>query len=406
MITAALDAGAPASWVAGDEVYGADPTLRKTLEDRGVGYVLAIASNRRVTTGNGTWQVDTLAAALPARSWQRLSAGAGSRGQRMYSWAWIPITGSTGHAWVLLRRNDTTGEIAYYRTFSPRPVPLPTLVKVAGQRWRVEECFQTSKGLTGLDQHQVRRWTSWHRWVTLAMLAHAFLTVITAEERAARPAPDGLIPITVNELRTTLRRPAAAAEPHPATTPTMVTLAPTTPSPSPRLPLPPTRRITMITNYDCSTRLEPGARPRHPNEPSVFEPATSKKVHASVSTLRAVPLMRQPPARAHSEPLEPLGWSKRARNSARHAVSVRPRRLNLEDGAGLRGGDGLLRCGPTSGQVGVGVGRHQLLGDEPRCADAAVRVAGVERRDELGALPGDVGAAAQQPAGPEQRVAP
>ena len=75
MITAALDAGAPASWVAGDEVYGADPTLRKTLEERGVGYVLAIASNRRVTTGNGTWQVDTLAAALPARSWQRLSAG-------------------------------------------------------------------------------------------------------------------------------------------------------------------------------------------------------------------------------------------------------------------------------------------------------------------------------------------
>ena len=163
--------------------------------------MLAIASNRRVTTGNGTWQVDTLAAALPVRSWQRLSAGAGSRGQRFYSWAWIPITSNTGHAWVLLRRNTTTGEIAYYRTFSPRPVPLPTLVKVAGQRWRVEECFQTSKGLTGLDQHQVRRWTSWHRWVTLAMLAHAFLTVITAEERAARPAPEGLIPITVNELR-------------------------------------------------------------------------------------------------------------------------------------------------------------------------------------------------------------
>ena len=102
---------------------------------------------------------------------------------------------------MLLRRNDTTREIAYYRTYSPTPVPLPTLVKVAGQRWRVEECFQTSKGLTGLDQHQVRRWTSWHRWVTLAMLAHAFLTVITAEERAARPAPDGLIPITVNELQ-------------------------------------------------------------------------------------------------------------------------------------------------------------------------------------------------------------
>jgi SRSO17 transposase len=201
MIMAALDAGTPASWVAGDEVYGADPTLRQTLEGRGIGYVLAIASNRRVPTRHGTWQVDALAAALPPKSWQQMSAGAGSHGQRMYSWAWIPMAKTAGWSWVLLRRNDSTSEIAYYRTFSPKPVPLRTLVKVAGQRWRVEECFQTSKGLTGLDQHQVRRWTSWHRWVTLAMLAHAFLTVITAAERADHLAPDGLIPITVNELR-------------------------------------------------------------------------------------------------------------------------------------------------------------------------------------------------------------
>jgi SRSO17 transposase len=201
MIIAALDAGTPASWVAGDEVYGADPTLRQTLEGRGIGYVLAIASNRRVPTRHGTWQVDALAAALPPNSWQPISAGAGSHGQRMYSWAWIPMANTAGWSWVLLRRNDSTREIAYYRTFSPKRVPLRTLVKVAGQRWRVEECFQTSKGLTGLDQHQVRRWTSWHRWVTLAMLAHAFLTVITAAERADHLAPDGLIPITVNELR-------------------------------------------------------------------------------------------------------------------------------------------------------------------------------------------------------------
>ena len=119
----------------------------------------------------------------------------------MYSWAWIPIPTTAEHRWILIRRNDSTGELAYYLTYSPHPVGLTALVRVAGQRWQVEECFQTSKGLTGLDQHQVRRWTSWHRWVTLAMLAHAFLTVITATERATRPTPNGLIPITVNELR-------------------------------------------------------------------------------------------------------------------------------------------------------------------------------------------------------------
>ena len=72
---------------------------------------------------------------------------------------------------------------------------------MAGQRWRIEESFQATKGLTGLDQHQVRRWTSWHRWITLAMLAHAFLAVATAIERDHAPTPVGLLQLTVNEVR-------------------------------------------------------------------------------------------------------------------------------------------------------------------------------------------------------------
>ena len=49
MIARALDAGVPAGWVAGDEVYGADPQLRADLHARKLGYVLAVASNHRVT---------------------------------------------------------------------------------------------------------------------------------------------------------------------------------------------------------------------------------------------------------------------------------------------------------------------------------------------------------------------
>jgi hypothetical protein len=106
----------------------------------------------------------------------------------------------TGQHHLLIRRNDTTGEPAYHRCYSPRPVPLSTLVKVAGQRWRIEESFQAAKTLTGIDQHQVRRWTSWQRWTTLAMLAHAFLAVATASERQHTPTPAGLIELTVNEF--------------------------------------------------------------------------------------------------------------------------------------------------------------------------------------------------------------
>jgi len=205
LLTRAVTAGVPAAWVTGDEVYGADPQLRAAIRGHGLGYVLAVAANRRVCTQAGPIRVDALPDHLPKRAWQKHSAGAGSHGQRYYSWAWIALLAEddtdSGHHHLLIRRNDATGELAYLRCYSPRPVTLHALVAVAGQRWRIEESFQAAKGLTGLDQHQVRRWTSWHRWTTLAMLAHAFLAVATAAERDAQPTLTGLIALTVNEFR-------------------------------------------------------------------------------------------------------------------------------------------------------------------------------------------------------------
>ena len=110
-----------------------------------------------------------------------MSCGKGAKGHRLYDWAFIRLDHQarlgSGQHWLLVRRNHDTGELAFYRCFTPRPVPLAVLVRVAGRRWTVEERFQTAKGLVGLDQHQVRRWRSWYRWATLAMLAHAFLVV-------------------------------------------------------------------------------------------------------------------------------------------------------------------------------------------------------------------------------------
>ena len=214
MITRVLDAGAPARWVAGDEVYGTDPGLRADLEERGMGYVLAVAKSHPVSTSTGKRRADQLAAVLPRAAWQRCSAGAGAHGHRYYDWAWITITpGQTGHRWLLIRRHPRTRELAYYRCYAPRPVPLGALVQVAGRRWTVEEDFQAAKGLTGLDQHQVRRWDSWHRWVTLAMLAAAFLAITAAAEHTRQP-PDDQIPLTRNEaarlLATLILQPAPA----------------------------------------------------------------------------------------------------------------------------------------------------------------------------------------------------
>ena len=138
---------------------------------------------------------------MPRQAWQRASAGPGAKGHRYYDWAWAAIDTSTaGSRWLLIRRHVRTKDLAFYRCYAPQPVTLATLVKIAGLRWTIEENFQASKGLAGLDEHQVRTWTSWHRWVTLAMLATALLTVAAAAERRRAPDPDRQIPLTRNEI--------------------------------------------------------------------------------------------------------------------------------------------------------------------------------------------------------------
>ena len=193
MLTRALDARVPAGWVTADEVYGQHDRLRALLEQRDVPYVLAVPVNQRVVARVDRQIVrlraDVVAAGLPAQAWKRISAGAGAKGPRVYSWARAAIrpddTG-TGH-WLLARRSlrDPT-ELAYYLCHGPADTPLRELVRVAGARWAIEESFQTAKGEVGLDQYQVRRWDGWYRHITLAMLAHAFLTVTRAAARAKR----------------------------------------------------------------------------------------------------------------------------------------------------------------------------------------------------------------------------
>jgi len=121
----ALDAGVLASWVAGDEVYGADTALRSACQRRGVGYVLAGARNHYVVTAQ--CRVDALVAGMPTFGWQPLSAGPGSKGPRLYSWLLINIASTLpGSEWIMMRCNDSTHELAYYRCWSPHPVPLRT----------------------------------------------------------------------------------------------------------------------------------------------------------------------------------------------------------------------------------------------------------------------------------------
>ncbi|MEU8110449.1 IS701 family transposase [Nonomuraea muscovyensis] len=200
MVLAALKAGVQAAWVTGDEVYGQDPRLRAALEEHRMGYVLAIAGNRRFELEGVRVSAAEIATRVADRHWHRYRAGQGAKGPRWYAWAWARIDEgeAQGYRWLLIRRNLTTGELAFYRCYAPTRQPLMALVKIAGIRWAVEESFQAAKGQVGLDHYQVRTWTAWHRHMTLAMLALAVLTAIAA---AQPPSGQDHIPLTMPEIR-------------------------------------------------------------------------------------------------------------------------------------------------------------------------------------------------------------
>jgi SRSO17 transposase len=185
-------AGLPAAWVTGDTVYGGSGPLRSYLEEQRQPYVLAIASNDGVDLPwqGATYHVSAAEVArygLSADAWRRLSAGEGSKGPRVYDWAFVRLAApvATGFAQALLIRRPLNApndpkKLAYYLTFAPVGTLFETLLAVAGRRWTIEESFAAAKGEVGLDHYEVRHYHGWYRHITLAMLALAYLAVVRA----------------------------------------------------------------------------------------------------------------------------------------------------------------------------------------------------------------------------------
>lgn len=185
MLERAFAQGVQAAWVTGDTIYGGDYKLRSWLEERLQPYVVAIPKNQRIGL---THRADEVVRRWPADQWQRLSAGEGSQGPRLYDWAWqsldFRLTEPGWKQWLLARRSLTDPtELAYYFVFAPEMVSLEQVVRAAGSRWQIEEGFELAKQQVGLDEYEVRHWQGWYRHVTLAMFALAFLTVIKATAR-------------------------------------------------------------------------------------------------------------------------------------------------------------------------------------------------------------------------------
>ena len=191
MLARTFAAGVRLAWVAGDSVYGDDRVLRQWLEAQNQAYVLAVTGKATVWIKHRQRSVTSILTDLPGDGWERISAGAGSKGLRWYDWQRRELrepAPAGWQRWLLVRRSISDPcDLTAYRVFAPASTPMTALVRVAGTRWTVEESIQTAKGEVGLDHYEVRSWTGWYRHMTLALWAQAFLAVIREETGAAAP---------------------------------------------------------------------------------------------------------------------------------------------------------------------------------------------------------------------------
>jgi SRSO17 transposase len=198
MIARALAARVPFAFVAADSVYGTG-AIETMLRKAGKGYVLGVAANRVFRSWGKPQLVDGTAAKiaqnLPQRLWRRLSSGEGTKGPRLHDWAYLELADleagqynrALSGAWtrgLLIRRNLADGALAFFSTWCPKGTPIGKLVAVEGQRWAIEDSFETAKNELGLDHNETRSWHGWHRHVSLVMLAFAMMTAIRHQANA------------------------------------------------------------------------------------------------------------------------------------------------------------------------------------------------------------------------------
>jgi SRSO17 transposase len=198
MLQRAFEAGVPARWIVADTVYGMARGLRGWLEKKERSYVLAVTSSKGIYHEGRQRQARKVAQSLPEESWVRASAGKGSKGERLYDWACLTLPepeaqgeGVRAGRWLLMRRSIAEPEeVAYYLCYGPARTTIRELIRIAGRRWVIEDCFEAAKSEVGLDEYEVRKWDGWQRHITLCLLAHAYLAVVRSvaedEEDAAK----------------------------------------------------------------------------------------------------------------------------------------------------------------------------------------------------------------------------
>lgn len=219
-------------WITADELYGRNGDFLDALEADGQNYVVEVpvdtvvwtedpATQKRPWCGNGrppknarrdsVRSVKDVAASLPDDAWQALKLRDGAKGPLVFEFAAVRVWAMRHNqpgppVWLVIRRSLAKNpEVKYYVCNADEQTPLEPMALVTGTRWRVEEFFEDGKGDFGMADYEARAWTSWHHHMTMAALAHLFIT--TTRQELQEDMPELTLPRALELMQAAMNRP-------------------------------------------------------------------------------------------------------------------------------------------------------------------------------------------------------
>lgn len=199
-------AGVTLTAVVADAEYGDNSTLRRTLHRLQLPYALGVSPTLTVFQGIPTLRVDqtqppprnrragwpdrdargvrALSDALPARAWRRVTWRNGINPSWEADFAAVRVTPATDwkrrqlapDVWLLCERGlGPTGRRRHYLVALPATASLGQLVRLAHQRWAIEQHYQDLKTELGLDHFEGRSYPGWQHHMAISAVAYTFL---------------------------------------------------------------------------------------------------------------------------------------------------------------------------------------------------------------------------------------
>jgi SRSO17 transposase len=196
MLQSVHSIGAPIQWIVGGEPFCSDRALRNVIQTTGMNYILSgrntestfqpINSNQKPFQPNegeiqsGHSAIYKTISSWPEKKWKRVIDNANGDEICVFDWASDRVLehqneSSPHEVWLLARRPVSQRcETETFISNASQDATLVNLAKITSELEKLNRMVNEACSIFKMDNFGVRRWNSWHRHITLSMIAHAW----------------------------------------------------------------------------------------------------------------------------------------------------------------------------------------------------------------------------------------